>query len=135
MAASMSHDCPWCGQVGGSKRQVAPEEIPHLIAQLLHELLAIDPMAGDRVLAGASVHSGHPGPAAGRTQNIPGIRRRTVPLGEVERDHIVTVLRHVGGNRMAAARILGISRRALYRRLDRYRIVNEVPRAAGGRGV
>ena len=57
------------------------------------------------------------------------------PLSDVERDHIVRTLAQVGGNKAVAARMLGISRRALYRRLDRYRIVNEVPRAAGGRGV
>jgi DNA-binding NtrC family response regulator len=50
-----------------------------------------------------------------------------------ERDRIVDALRQVGGNRMAAARLLGISRRALYRRLERYRIADEVPRYAGSR--
>jgi transcriptional regulator with GAF, ATPase, and Fis domain len=39
-----------------------------------------------------------------------------------EREHIVDVLRKVSGNRMAAAKVLGISRRALYRRLDRHNI-------------
>src|SRR5712691_9319752 len=46
-------------------------------------------------------------------------------LHDVEREHIVEVLRQVGGNRMAAARLLGISRRALYRRLERHRITDE----------
>ncbi len=40
-----------------------------------------------------------------------------VPLEEVERRHIARVLRAVGGNRGAAARILGIDRTTLYRRL------------------
>jgi len=40
----------------------------------------------------------------------------------VEREHIMGVLRQTGGNRMAAARALGISRRSLYRRLERHRI-------------
>ena len=44
------------------------------------------------------------------------------PLDDVERDHIVDVLRQTQGNRMAAARVLGISRRSLYRRLERHRI-------------
>src|SRR5262249_16429356 len=43
-------------------------------------------------------------------------------LVELERDRIVDVLRQVRGNRMAAAKLLGISRRALYRRLERYNI-------------
>jgi DNA-binding NtrC family response regulator len=44
------------------------------------------------------------------------------PLDEVERGHIMDVLRQTGGNRVAAARVLGISRRSLYRRLDRHQI-------------
>jgi two-component system response regulator AtoC len=41
-------------------------------------------------------------------------------LGGVERDHIVRVLADVRGNKQAAARRLGISRRTLYRRLERH---------------
>jgi DNA-binding NtrC family response regulator len=41
-----------------------------------------------------------------------------LPLLEtVEREHIVRVLRAVGGNKAAAARILGINRVTLYRKL------------------
>ena len=49
------------------------------------------------------------------------------PLEEMEREHILDVLRQVNGNRMAAAKLLGISRRALYRRLDRHNLAGEVP--------
>jgi DNA-binding NtrC family response regulator len=48
-------------------------------------------------------------------------------LYDLEREHIVEVLRQVSGNRMAAAKVLGISRRALYRRLERHHIVDEAP--------
>jgi len=51
------------------------------------------------------------------------------PLEEIERDHILDVLRQVNGNRMAAAKLLGISRRALYRRLERHRLTDEAPPA------
>jgi two-component system response regulator HydG len=49
-------------------------------------------------------------------------------LEEVERRHILEVLTRVQGNRMAAARVLGISRRALYRRLERHQLADEAPR-------
>jgi len=49
------------------------------------------------------------------------------PLEEIEREHILEVLRQVNGNRMAAAKVLGISRRALYRRLDRHHLTGEAP--------
>lgn len=51
------------------------------------------------------------------------------PLQDVEKEHILSVLRDVRGNRVAAARVLGISRRALYRRLARHQIGAEALRA------
>ena len=41
-------------------------------------------------------------------------------LGENERAQILAVLKEVGGNRSQAAKVLGISRRTLYRKLDEY---------------
>ena len=55
------------------------------------------------------------------------------PLDELERVHILEVLKQVNGNRMAAARLLGISRRALYRRLERHHLEEAAPRATMGR--
>src|SRR5207253_7018257 len=61
------------------------------------------------------------GPALTPGQTAQG-RAASPALQAVERGHIVDVLRQVNGNRMAAAKILGISRRALYRRLERHQI-------------
>jgi two-component system, NtrC family, response regulator HydG len=41
-------------------------------------------------------------------------------LSSLERERIREVLQRTGGNKVTAARILGLSRRALYRRLERY---------------
>jgi len=41
-------------------------------------------------------------------------------LHSLEKEHVLEVLQRLGGNKMAAARVLGVSRRALYRRLERY---------------
>lgn len=54
-------------------------------------------------------------------------------LHDVEREHILSVLRDVRGNRAAAAKVLGISRRALYRRLERHQIALESLRAVPGK--
>jgi two-component system, NtrC family, response regulator AtoC len=43
-----------------------------------------------------------------------------VPMEEVERRYILRVLEAVGGNKTAAARVLGIERKTLYRKLERY---------------
>ena len=48
------------------------------------------------------------------------VEARPDGLDAVERDHIVRVLADVQGNKLAAARRLGISRRTLYRRLERH---------------
>jgi len=46
----------------------------------------------------------------------------SVSLAEVEREHILRTLRAVGGNRAAAARLLAVDRKTLYRKLKLYRI-------------
>ncbi len=43
-------------------------------------------------------------------------------LADVERDHIIEVLARAGGNKTRAARMLGLDRRSLYRRLESYGI-------------
>ncbi len=49
------------------------------------------------------------------------------PLQQIERDHIQKVLSAVGGNKRRAARILGISLRNLYRKLDHYGLTDSEP--------
>jgi len=41
------------------------------------------------------------------------------PLSDVEREHIMRALQHANGNKKKAAALLGVSRRALYRKLER----------------
>ena len=48
-----------------------------------------------------------------------------VSLDEVERRHVLRVLHAVGGNKARAARILGLDRKTLYRRLEQYGIATE----------
>jgi DNA-binding NtrC family response regulator len=45
---------------------------------------------------------------------------RSLPLDEVERAYILEILRRSGGKRAAAAEILGMDRKTLYRRLREY---------------
>jgi len=51
-------------------------------------------------------------------------------VAEIERDHILRTLRSVGGNKAAAARLLGVDRKTLYRKLELYRLA--APDDAGG---
>ncbi|MCE5242020.1 MAG: sigma 54-interacting transcriptional regulator [Desulfobacteraceae bacterium] len=50
----------------------------------------------------------------------PAAERNGESLDEVERQHLIRVLSQYGGNRIRAARTLGISRSTLYRKLEQY---------------
>jgi DNA-binding NtrC family response regulator len=49
-------------------------------------------------------------------------------LSSLERQHIMKVIAETGGNKARAARQLGLSRRALYRRLERHGLAHPDPR-------
>jgi DNA-binding NtrC family response regulator len=53
--------------------------------------------------------------------------RLPAPLQQVEREHIVKTLERVRGNKAVAARLLGVSRRAFYRQLERHGLHHRVP--------
>ena len=94
-------------------------------------MLSDGTLLSERELAGAFGPE-HAGAGARRARRRGrGARPRAdetpAPLEEIEREHILEVLRQVNGNRMAAAKVLGISRRALYRRLERHNLA-EAPR-------
>jgi two-component system response regulator HydG len=57
---------------------------------------------------------------AGRSSSGIGDPSLQVPLDEVERRHILRVLDAVRGNKLAASRLLGLHRKTLYRKLERY---------------
>jgi DNA-binding NtrC family response regulator len=72
-----------------------------------------------------------------RDNGAGGVAEEAAPEGLVpgtldgmERERIVDVLRTVAGNKQAAARILGVSRRAFYRRLERYGLHTASPTAS-----
>src|ERR1043165_5500555 len=58
---------------------------------------------------------------SGTAPTDPAPRVETPPLASVEREAIIGALRRLGGNRSEAARKLGISRRALYNKIEEYK--------------
>jgi transcriptional regulator of acetoin/glycerol metabolism len=54
--------------------------------------------------------------------------RELVPMEEVERRYILHVLKTVAGNKALAARVLGIDRRTLYRKLKSFGAAGESSR-------
>jgi two-component system response regulator HydG len=91
-------------------------------------MLAEGTTVSERELTGAFGPEAGASPARGRAAE-PADRASEgpAPLEAVEREHILDVLRQVNGNRMKAAKVLGISRRALYRRLERHQLLDEAP--------
>jgi transcriptional regulator with PAS, ATPase and Fis domain len=47
-------------------------------------------------------------------------RAALLPMDEIERRHVYSVLKAAGGNKSRAAEVLGFDRRTLYRKLERY---------------
>jgi len=60
--------------------------------------------------------------AALRAAIAPGDEGPPGSLADAERRHIAHTLRHTGGNRRQAARILGISRSTLLHKIRKYRL-------------
>ena len=58
--------------------------------------------------------------ASGSAALVRSAAEREVTLAEIERDYVLEILRRTGGNKTRAAEVLGIPRRSLYRRLERY---------------
>jgi DNA-binding NtrC family response regulator len=56
-------------------------------------------------------------------------------LEELDRRYIVRVIKLVDGNKSRAAQLLGVDRRTLHRKLDRYRQAAEQPNGRVGEGV
>jgi DNA-binding NtrC family response regulator len=79
------------------------------------------------------IREGHPAPADEPSPSLKTLAPQTaeewVPLSEVERRYVSRVLAHTGGNKLAAARLLGIDRKRLGRLMQRHRI--EINDAAG----
>jgi DNA-binding NtrC family response regulator len=59
-----------------------------------------------------------------KTERLPE-KNELVPLEELERRAILRTLRETGGDKLAAARILGIGKTTLYRKLKQYNLGEE----------
>jgi two-component system response regulator HydG len=90
-------------------------------------MLAEGELITERDLAGVMEAPAPPFPAAASTR---AVLTGPVPLAEIERDHIMRTLEQVRGNKAVAARLLGISRRAFYRQLERHGLHTRVPAGA-----
>jgi DNA-binding NtrC family response regulator len=106
LAALAAHS--WPGNV---------RELGHVVRRVLIEAGSLDDAATVLKILGtaASTDGGGPPPAPFPLQ----FSEPFVPLEDMERMYILAVLAHTGGNKTEAARILGIERKTLARKLRR----------------
>ena len=108
---------------GARALAVLPDETARAarVADLLGSVeRAVLPRGPDRTDA----HAHAPGPphvvGAGPAVETDGPPEALRTLADVEREHILRTLGAVGGNKARAARVLGLDRKTLYRRLAQY---------------
>ena len=131
LAALAAH--PWPGNV---------RELEQVVRRLLIDARSLADAAAVRRMLAAAVPAAVPPPppgtapdsAAGASAASP---ERAAPLPlisleEAERDHLHRVLAATGGNRSAAARILGIERKTLARKLRRLGMDLDSSKGGGG---
>jgi DNA-binding NtrC family response regulator len=114
-------DAPWAGNV---------RELRNVLERAC--ILADSEILTETDLAGVmDAQAETPGTAAADRQR--GAGDRPAPLEAIAREHIIRTLDRVGGNKAVAARLLGISRRAFYRQLERHGLHERIPgRARSG---
>jgi DNA-binding NtrC family response regulator len=119
-------------QIGSMRYRIAPEALEALmrydwpgnvreLANVIEraQILAADHLIGPDDLPDNLLEMRPPAAGAAASEDPRHLRA-------VERRHVQAVLRAVKGNKVQAARALGVSRRALYRLITKYRL--EVPR-------
>jgi DNA-binding NtrC family response regulator len=122
------------GLTPGAERMLADASWDGNVRQLRNVIeraciLADGDFVTESDLAGSMVEQRHVVSHAAAAASPAAVRRSetTAPLSEVEREHIVRTLQQVRGNKAVAARLLGISRRAFYRQLERHGLHHRVP--------
>jgi DNA-binding NtrC family response regulator len=127
---------PLVGLTSGAERVLAEARWEGNVRQLRNVLeraciLADSAYVTESDLAGIMREQRMPtfvAPATPRPQPAEATR----PLENVEREHIVRTLKQVRGNKAVAARLLGISRRAFYRQLERHGLHQRIPADSRG---
>ena len=124
---------PIVGLTPGAERLLADARWDGNVRQLRNVIeraciLADGDFVTEADLAGSMLEQHmHGAPAGPAPAPAPAAVVPAAPLVEVEREHIVRTLQQVRGNKAVAARLLGISRRAFYRQLERHGLHQRVP--------
>jgi two-component system response regulator HydG len=117
---------PIAGITAAAERLLQTAPWPGNVRQLRHVIERACLMTDGRMLSerelGAALSTGMAGGARVAPPRRSPLKPETTRLSTAQRDQIERVLHQVGGNKTAAAHELGISRRSLYRWIDRLNI-------------
>jgi len=119
---------PIGGITAAAERLLQTAAWPGNIRQLRHVIERACLMTDGRVLTERELSAAMGAGTSVASRRVAIVSRSAVPrsestrLSSAQRDQIARVLAQVGGNKTAAAHQLGISRRSLYRRIDRLKI-------------
>ncbi len=115
---------PLVGMSPGAERLLQNAPWPGNIRELRNTLERACMLSEGHILSEREVRSvlGAVGrsPASPDPQGAASSATPPEPAPEIDREKVQQILQTVGGNKSAAARMLGVSRRALYRRLDMF---------------
>jgi DNA-binding NtrC family response regulator len=130
---------PVLGLTPGAERQLSAAQWDGNVRELRNVIeraciLADGDFITERELSNTMPSSSSPAAAAAPIEpvELPAAQRDGDLLVTVERDHIQRALIRAGGNKKAAAKMLGVSRRALYRRLERLDLAATITRRREG---
>jgi DNA-binding NtrC family response regulator len=128
---------PLLGLTTGGERLLHAAHWPGNVRELRNVIeraciLADTDLLGEREIGECMPFSSSvPPPAALAEANAPRSNATVEPLSVVERDYVLRALQQSRGNKKAAAKMLGLSRRAFYRRLERYQLDDVIQRRVG----
>jgi DNA-binding NtrC family response regulator len=116
---------PLVGLTAGAERRLQSAPWPGNVRELRNTLERACMLSESRILTEGDILAVLKSPARPPEPSEPVDLALPSPHGSrnavtLTREHVAEALQQVGGNRSAAARALGVSRRALYRRLDSF---------------
>jgi transcriptional regulator with PAS, ATPase and Fis domain len=114
----------------GAGWEIAPKALERLeryswpgnVRQLINVIEWAKILADDQSIAVSDLPPEVNAAVSSPTPGMPGEGPASDDLLSLQQSKIVEVLDRLGGNKTRAAHLLGITRRSLYRRLDRYRL-------------
>jgi len=124
---------PLTGLTSGAERLLREADWPGNVRELRNVIERACLMAEGRLVGELDVRSSLPAPrssapgfashgalpSAGQRRRAMAVDEDLEPLSDIEREHIMRALQRADGNKKKAAALLGVSRRALYRKLER----------------